>query len=261
MGTEPKREGRLDYVRSVFSPRVLGVFGVLAALSVLYAVLGGWFGQANGASLTFERFVGNARHYELLVYGSMPALVIVLPLALVGLRRLWRLHPALSLSIVYITLAWPLVHAPFFWSNGRYMMPATLLVYGLAAMGASQAWTWVAAQTGSRRIWCQLGFGSAMLVLAALFIGPSVVFLGDWSANAQRTQGELRAYRPVLATYDSNTTLVTAMARGLRDANPKVEYIDLIDHYTAQSSTPSSTASLTASMADELARGRNVYYL
>jgi hypothetical protein len=261
VGTEPGREGLRGSLRSVFSQRVLTVFGTLAALSLVYAVLGGWFGQANGASLTFERFWGNALHYELLVFGAMPVLLIVAPLAFGGARRLWRTQPALTAAMLYIILAWPWLHAPFFWSNGRYMMPATLLVYALAALGASEAWSWVARQTGRRRVYLRLGLGSALLILAALFIGPSLVFLGNWSASAQGVQGELRSYRPILAGYDSNTTLVTAMSRGLRDANPDVRYVDLIDHFVANGSDPASTTALVSSLRDELTRGRSVLYL
>src|SRR5206468_1119882 len=100
--------------------------------------------------------------------------------------RSWRGNRGLTLALLYVLVAWPLVHAPFYWLNGRYMMPANLFAYYFAGLGAAEAWRWAVSQKQTLGVATRCGLLLAFFSLGAFFAVPSALFLRDWPALAAK---------------------------------------------------------------------------
>jgi len=126
--------GTAGALRAVLAPKVIVAGLTVVVLTIVGIVFGGWWGEAARAPMTLQKFPEHLVIYYVATFGGIPG-VIVAPLAMVGARRWWREQRPLLLALLFVIAVWPLVHALFYWTQTRYMLPSQLCVWVLAAAG------------------------------------------------------------------------------------------------------------------------------
>jgi hypothetical protein len=251
--------GTAGALRAVLAPKVIVAGLTVVVLTIVGIVFGGWWGEAARAPMTLQKFPEHLVIYYVATFGGIPG-VIVAPLAMVGARRWWREQRPLLLALLFVIAVWPLVHALFYWTQTRYMLPSQLCVWVLAAAGAAHLWRGVCERTLSRPV--KLAFAPALAVLALLTVVPSLLLLSGWDRIAARSEaGMLQDLRPFMARMDDGAMVITVLARGLREANPHLAYVDLIDFNLDHGNGAEAKAALAAKVSQRLAAGDDVFYL
>jgi hypothetical protein len=91
---------------------------------------------------------------------------------------------------------------------------------------------------------------------------PTAVLLANWDRIAARSgEGMFSDMRPYVARLDGGTMLVSAVNRAVRESNPQLTYVDLIDFNLDHGNGDAAKATLAAQVAQHIASGREVYYL
>jgi hypothetical protein len=250
--------------RTLVGHEALATGAALVVLTVVYAVMGGWLGAATSRP-SMEAVSENLTFYESLLVLGLPGLAFVPVLAVAGTARLLRLNRPLALAVIFIIVVWPLAYAPFQWHSVRYMLPARFFVWYLAGFGVVE----LAALTRNLRVGQRASLRAylaiAMISMGALLVVPTALLLSHWpEVAAQSDEGVFQELRPVVAGYQPGAMLLSTMTRGLRDTNPRLEYVDLIDRWYADDLNPgigSGTAALTAQVEAAIAARRPVYYV
>ncbi len=220
------------------------------------ALIGGFFQQASSVPFAARNYAARILLYEVFIFSDF-AVLLVVPLAVLGARRLWRRNATIVLVAAYMIVAWPVAHAvvPFF--EDRYMLPALVFGLFLAAHGASEA------LRRARGRSLLLAVGVAAL---AMFVGYQLALdgylLNGWPERAAKGEEAVyRELRPRLAQLSAGSLVVTAHSRGLRDSTPRVRYLDLIDQSLPSGINSKNTEALLRSIREAQSEGREVYYL
>ena len=242
-------------------PLVAGV--TLSLLFIAGALLGGWWGQTAGASVTFEHYPEHLRFYTEVLFGRWPFLPVYITFATYGIWRLSVINAPLAVAILAVLIVWPLAHAPFSWTTGRYMLPAQLCVAFLATYGASQAWSLAGTLSSPWRGATRRAVAPAFVfVMAASMVVPSIIIVHDWPTIKSRSdEGSLGQMRPIVASLDKGALLISGFALGLRSANPDVEQADLLDYHIRLGAGERGQTALVNFVAEQMASGRPIYYL
>lgn len=223
---------------------------------VLLALAGGFARQASSAPFALHNYAARVVLYELFIFSDF-AVWLVLPLAILGAQRLWRVNPTVVAVATYMTVVWPVVHAPVAFFEDRYMFPALCFGLFLAAHGASDV---LRRAHGSGR-------GTALCVVAlALFGGYQLALDGyllqSWPARASvGAEAVYRELRPKIAALDGGSLVITTHSRGLRAATPSVRYLDLIDQSLPSGIDAENTQAMLRVIRETQNEGRAVYYL
>jgi hypothetical protein len=99
-------------------------------------------------------------------------------------------------------------------------------------------------------------------LVGVVFCVLSITVLNHWQrVSAQSDEGLSREVRPVVAAMDENSLLITVVAASIREANPQISYIDLIDPSTRHQTVAEDVAAVNARVDESLRAGQNVYYL
>jgi hypothetical protein len=245
--------------RAVVAPKVILAGVTMVALTIAGIVFGGWWGEAARAPMTLEMFPAHLVTYYVATFSGLLG-VFVAPLVLVGARLWWREQRPLLLALAFVIIVWPLVHALFFWTQTRYMLPSELCVWVLAAAGASDLRRRAGGGTLSKPV--MLALKPAATMLALLLVVPSLLLVSGWDRIAARSEeGMLQDLRPFVARMDDRSTVITVMARGLVEANGRVEYVDLIDFSLDHGNGAAAKAAMADTVRKRLTSGRDVYYL
>lgn len=255
---------RLDprvLLRERILTRVLIVPAVFLALMLASVLFSGWFGQPSSGP-TFESFADHLLIYAYAVVFGLPGLVLLVPLALAGTARLWRLNRSLTLALGYIIFAWPPLFAGFVFTEARYMLPAHFCLLLLTAIGAAIVWSARPPAAPLARVVRLYLPGAVVFFLVILMTFTSVAVIGGWRESAaQSDEGMFREVRPAVRAIEEDALLVSAMTQGLGANLGSFERIDLIEHYLAHGSDEAGVQSVVSAVQQALADDRNVYYL
>jgi hypothetical protein len=187
----------------------------------------------------------------------------VLALAVIGARRLWYVNRGLFVPLVYLLIAWLLVHALYvaFWS--RYAMPVFFFVLLLAALGLSTGLEWL---NGLPRLWQRVGL-TLLLTLAVTFsLGQQLVLdiatvqpqLDEVIRHREDAYEEIRA---VLRGLDGpRSVLVSNHALAVDRANPSITTYDLIRHSETFGINEESINTFLTYVRGQQERGKTVYF-
>lgn len=222
----------------------------------LLALIAGVREQASNAPFTLHGYAARTLYYEAFVFSDL-AVWLVLPLAVVGARHLWRRNATVTMVAVYMTVAWPMAHATVHFFEDRYMLPAVFFGFLLAAHGASE----ILRRTSGRRVLQAL----CVLVLAGFFgyqLGFDAYLLNGWPARASvGDEAIYRELRPRLAELPDGSLVITAHSRGVRDSDPRLHYLDLIDQSLPSGINGKNVEAMLESIRQAQSEGRDVYYL
>ena len=256
---ELETKGLVGAVRAVVAPKVIVAGVTMVLLTIAGIVFGGWWGEAARAPMTLQMFPQHLVTYYVATFSGLLG-VFVAPLAFVGARRWWRKQSPLLLALGFVIVVWPLVHALFYWTQTRYMLPSELCVWVIAAVGAAELWRGAKSGTLSRPVVLSLKTGAT--VLALLLVVPTLLLVSGWDRIAARSEeGMLQDLRPFMARMDDRSTVITVMARGLVEANGRIEYVDLIDFSIDHGNGAEAKTAMAEAVRERLASGRDVYYL
>jgi hypothetical protein len=251
-----------DVWRCFRSPNVMAACTTVVAVSFASVVLGGWFGRASGAPLTFDSFAGNVVFYSISIVGGPLGFLCLVPLAIAGGYRLWRTNRGLALAVLITLVVWPLALTPFHFQMARYVLPVGVFFYFLAAMGPREIWRLAGSMQSSRRPLLHLYAAGSLAITAILFVGTSMEVLHRWPTLAARSDAGLaRELRPTLEQLEPNSLLVTAVAGPFRGTVHNLAYFDLIDNAMERGIGPASQAYLSNEIESALNCGTAVYYL
>jgi hypothetical protein len=249
-------------VAAVLRRELLLALGVMTALSLLYAWIGGWTSNAQRAPFTIAPYAAHVAFYAGAEFGSVAGVVIA-PLAALGASELWRRNRTLLIVAIYMLVVWPLVHAPLPFINTRYMLAPLLFALMLAAhapaaiarMGAG--WEAESRRAAARAVIggvVILGLGWAVFDGAMLYTWPDLA--------AQSHEAAYRQLRPVVAQLPPGSLFVSPGTRGVRDSNTTIEYLDVMDYSIAGGGNPPERIQgIADQVAAARADGRAVYYL
>ncbi len=245
----------------VMSARVATTAATFTGLCLLSIVAGEWFGGGYSGLVSFENFFRNLLYYWGFAVSNWLGLFLVPP-ALAGAARLWRLNRPLMLAVAWIVVTWPLAHAPFLFADGRYMTPVLFFVLMLAALGFSSL---LRRSDQSQGLRSKVGPASAVLSLAflvLLFGGVSAQIPWRWHRFAAVSDAGLaKEIRPVIEGLGSDAVLVSSVTRALQDAQPHPEFLDLFDRSLAEKDRRQGAALNALAMRQALDEGRDLYYL
>ena len=248
-------------LRDCVLTRALIVPAVFAGLMLSSLLFGGWFGQP-GSPPTLDAFIPNLIFYYAVLLNGLAGPLLVLPLAVLGVIKLWRGQRSLAAAICYLILVWPAVFAQFYFVDTRYMLPPLFLVFVLVATGASVIWSApvpAAFVERARRVYAPAAAAGFLLVFMAAY---SATIIGGWDHRAAESDPALaRELQPRLTQLDDGALLVSAMLRGLEPEQVRRAGLDLIDHHRAYGSGAEGVEALTATIDRALADNREVYYL
>jgi len=232
-------------------------FATAIALTAAGIAIGGWLSGGSGETAVAAKVLPHLAFYWRSSFGGILYAPLALPLAAFGARSLWRRDRAFVLVAGYLLLVWPLVHAPFHFANTRYMLPVWLLVLMLAIHGASSLLD--AAPAGRWRRW--LAAPLVTFFVASLFIGGAATVRAWPNIASHSDEAAFAELRPSVAAMPDDALLVGAWLRGVREANSRVTYLDLVDERIDHGNTPERIDAVAASLDAPLRDGRPVYYL
>jgi hypothetical protein len=254
-------ELNLQSIRKTFvSARLLGMCATFAMLCAMSVLLGEWFGSAESVPITLKHFIENLGFYYWQIAYAPLGLIFVIPFAMVGLVRLWRINRIHCLAFCYLIVVWPAAHAPFDFANYRYMLPVLLVVFLLAAVGVSG----LLKRTPNVRFskWKPVLVSWSLAIIALHFAIGTGYVLADWPKRLPQTdEGLAQQFRPAVSEFEPGSLFVSAVARAFRDDTDSIDELDLIDHHLKWGTDESSLRRLTSAIADHLAAGGKVYYL
>jgi hypothetical protein len=217
--------------------------------------------EASEAAMTLDGLGVHLALYYAAIAGGLAAPLVV-PLALIGARRVWRASPETALVTAYFLLVWPLAHAPFSFAEERYMLPAMFFVLLTASFGPAELWELAQAKARRPRAIRRMAavvLPAGVAVIYGVFVGGR---LADWRVDAGCSdESALRELRPAVAALDGDPLIVTAMARGFVFEDDDGRYLDLVDRRIAMDSAEASTGEVVADVARALDAGRPVYYV
>ena len=187
----------------------------------------------------------------------------VLALAIIGARRLWYVNRCLLVPLVYLLIAWLLVHGLYvaFWS--RYAMPAFFFVLLLAALGLS---TSLERLRSLRRPWQRVGLAALLSMAVTLFVGWQLAldaaFIQRWPEQvAESREEEYDDLRSVLRSLDGpSSVLVSSQALAVDEANPALATYDLMRHSETYGINTDSIDRLLAYVRTQQESGKTVYF-
>jgi hypothetical protein len=186
-------------------------------------------------------------------------LLFIVPFAFIGLVHFWCSNRLYFYVLTYVIAIWPLAHAPFDFANYRYILPPLLLVFLLAAVGASSLLRGLR-QSGSKWragfvYWCL-----AVIVLAFM-IGSGSVLNDSPNRVAETDQGIAREFQPAVEAFEDQSLLVSAVTGPFRAVYQNISYLELVDHHKTWGTDEESLTVLTDTIRKALAAGHPVYYL
>ena len=188
-------------LRAMLSPALVTAAAVMAGLTILLAVIGGWAGQAaTGAPIGFNTFGQHAATYAVVEFGGIPAALAILPLAIAGGFSLWRRNRPLLCAAAYMLAMWPLVHSPLPFSSQRYMLPALVFALLLAAHGATAAFRSARLMAPSPARALRVAAVGSAVVVGLYYAGATVAVIYDWPQTAATSdEGAFAELRPFVA--------------------------------------------------------------
>ncbi|MEX0750643.1 MAG: glycosyltransferase family 39 protein [Dehalococcoidia bacterium] len=257
------RDGaRMQRLRAhVTSPPALVIGLLTCALFLLLAIPGLISGSSNPVNFAFGDVPQHVLFYQVVAFGGF-ALPMVAVLLAFGVSPLWRRAPSLVLVAIYLLIVWPVAHAPFPFVNERYMLLPWFFTLLIAVHGPIEVWRSTRdAQSPFRALRRATGITAQFLIVALFAVGvfqtlstwPDDVGLSDESA--------LEELRPVVASFDDDALIITALARGFDHARDDRAYLDLIDHRIEMRDRSSSVAEIVATIEQALDDRRAVYYV
>ena len=187
----------------------------------------------------------------------------VLALAVIGASRLWRTDRGLLAPLVYLIIAWLLVHGLYFAFWSRYVMPAFFFVLLLAALGLSTSLEWL---RGLPRLWQRAGAAGLLALAIVSFVGLQLrqdvaAIQQTQDTNASKSEAAYEEIRAVLRTLDGpSSVLVSSQALAVDRANPALAAYDLVRHSESYGINNDSIDRLLAYVRAQQADDKTVYY-
>jgi hypothetical protein len=132
----------------------------------------------------------------------------------------------------------------------------------LAAHAPAAVMSMTARQPASaRRAWCALAL-TPVLLLAVYDGVVDGILIANWPVHAAISdEAGYRQLRPVIARLAPGSLVVSGGARGVRDSNSRIEYLDLIDYSLATDNGPERVDEVMRRIDSALGEGRSVYYM
>jgi hypothetical protein len=240
--------------------RALIVPAVFCALMLVSVLFGGWFGQTS-PDPGLGDYAANLFFYTFAVLHGFAG-VLLLPLIVIGVVRLFRTQPSLTVAMCYVLVAWPLIFSVFGFTDARHVLPALFLTLVLVALGASSIWTGGVPARFQARAVKVYAPGAAVFFIIVFMAYASAAIIGDWSSVAANSdEGLFREIKPQLAQIEDESLLVSNMALGLDDLGDRVVQVDLFKQWHQEGTDPASVGAIVDKVAGALANGRHVYYL
>jgi hypothetical protein len=241
---------------SLSTPQIVVFSCTLVLGNIFMYVLGGGNYERSGSFLSFDRFFSNILDYEWVILGGI-LVGFIAPLVILGSGRLWRVNRPLAIALLWIMFVSPIVHAPFHFAEGRYMLPAVLCSYFVAAHGASVVWSW---SKRSRAKISRASVAFAFVVLAAIMIVASSALVLKWRTIVANHEAIIREMRPEVANLDDGAMLISAYVLAVRN-NDRVTYFDLLEYMYEHGTDTSAISELTTQVQMNLDADLKVYYL
>lgn len=256
------------FLRTATSKQAIIFAGVLVSCSVLFAISGGWLSAAlhgtNGAGeskVYFGNFGEHVLNYWSFTVVSLPGLIFLGPLAIVGFRRLLVLNRGLALACLYILMVWPLIHAPFIFAATRYMLPTKFIFYLLVVVGLHKTWE-ISFIVRWAEVSRRAALASALILSGLYLVGGSIVIVCKGSEIASRSDdGMFEYFRPIVDSLPRDTLMVTGPAQVLRQNRTDLDYVDLLEEYMRSVHPGHGPKDVSATISQALSEGRDAYYL
>ncbi len=252
----------LDVLKASISKGTVAAGAAFALPSLGSMLLGNWYGGAYGGLVAFDDCLDNLTWYwgYLVPWIGAPFLV---PLAALGVLRLWKDNRPLTLALGSLLIIWPVVHSPFLFVSGRYMLPSMLALFFFCSVGFSGL---MADREGQRagvlwkpvRAWAVV----SLAVLASLFVFAAGIIASDWKRMAAESDAGLAGeFRPILEQLPAGTLVVTSVSRAFVQEDFPLQYVDLFDQSVAYLNRDEGVAATVAAVQAKLGQGDQVYYL
>ena len=249
---------------------VLALFGVYVATA--FDSLVRFVNPQGDSVLDLGQYLPRLGQYleaELLGYGREfrwqdgIAALGVLVLAVIGARRLWQTDRGLLVSVLYLIVAWLLVHGLYFAFWGRYVMPAFFFVLLLAALGLSTSLEWL---RGRPRLWQRAGAAGLLTLAIASFAGLQLrqdvsAIQQNRGTPASKSEAAYEEIRAVLRTLNgASSVLLSSQALAVDTANPALTTYDVVRHSERYGINSNAIDELLAYVRAQQADGKTVYY-
>jgi len=246
-------------VRALTAPHVLATAATAIGLCAVSVLAGNWSSGGYGNVITTENFAANVVYYARMTVGWSLGAVIV-PLAAVGCRCLWRTDRGLLLAGAALLFVLPLTYAPFYFQNWRYMMPTIFVVLMLASLGISSLLT-AGSETRLRRFGRVLAAGSMLLVMGSLTNAAGGV-VGGWpEASRESDWGLAQEVVAYTRALPDEALLISPVTRTLGGEQDRLQMLDLMEVSAAERDPDRVRRIVLATIAGAAVQGRDVYYL
>lgn len=212
--------------------------------------------RRGGSYLAFDRFFSNILEYEWVIFGGILVWFIG-PLFILGVKELWRVDRPLAIALLWIILISPIVHAPFQFAEGRYMLPATLCSYFVAAHGASVVWSW---STRARPKSVRASVAFSFAICSGVMLLASFALVLQWRTIVDNHEAIIREMRPEVANLEDGSMFISAYVLAIRN-NDHLDYFDLLEYMHEYGASASAVSELTTRVQMKLDEGLRVYYL
>lgn len=230
--------------------------GAVMAGSFVLVLISGSLRQASSTHIGLQHYAWRALLYELVSFSGL-AILLVLPAAVLGAKRLWRRGASIAVVAAYVTVAWPLAHAPFPFFENRYMLPAIYFALFLACHGASAV-----LRRPDQTLVMRAFVVAALLGFGGYQVGFDALMLQGWpDRSARGTETTYRELRPSVRQLADASLVISTHTRGVRDSNPRLRYLDLIDQSIPDGNNEANVTAVLAAIRDAQRDGRGVYYL
>ena len=249
--------------RVAFRPGPIVTIASMAVVFVTLAIAGGALSHATGKTpLTIDEAWPHIAFYATSEFGGWLASPVIVVLAALGASYLWTRNRTLLYVSIYMLTIFPLAHVPLPFRNSRYMLPSLVFAMLLVAHAPAAITSLTARQTTAVRDGWRAILAAAFLLVGVYFAASDATQLINWPASAAKSdEAGYRQVRPAVRAMTPGTLLVSGGARGVRDSNDHIEYLDLIDFSLTTDNGPVRVNEVMDRINRALAEGHPVYYL